>query len=47
MATSPDVEPVSLHAESGLTDHDTAEAFDRLMPGLVAELRERLTGEKP
>lgn len=46
MATSPDTEPVSLHGESALTDHDTAEAFDRLVPGLVAELRERVTGEK-
>lgn len=46
MATSPDTEPVSLHGESALTDHDIAEAFDRLVPGLVAEFRERLTGEK-
>ena len=46
LATGPDSEPVALHGVSELTDHDTADAFDRLMPSLVAELRERLTGEK-
>lgn len=45
LASGSDIEPISLHGESKLTDHDTAEAFDRLVPGLVARLREHVTGE--
>ncbi|MBN9607810.1 MAG: hypothetical protein BGO26_10095 [Actinobacteria bacterium 69-20] len=45
LATVPSKEPISIHAESEI-DGGVAGAFDRLVPGLVADLRERVTGEK-
>lgn len=45
LVTAPGKEPISLHAESEV-DGGASGAFDRLVPGLVADLRERVTGEK-
>lgn len=44
-AEVPGQKPITIRARSEI-DGGIAGAFDRLMPGLVAELRERLTGEK-
>lgn len=45
MATVPDREPITIHAEAEING-GIGGAFDRLMPELVAQLRERVTGEK-
>lgn len=44
-ADVPGQKPITIRAKSEI-DGGIAGAFDRLMPGLVADLRERLTGEK-
>lgn len=44
-AKVPGKKPITIRAEAEI-DGGIAGAFDRLMPRLVAELRERLTGER-
>lgn len=44
-AKAPGKKPITIRAEAEING-GVAGAFDRLMPGLVAELRERLTGEQ-
>lgn len=45
LATVPGNEPITIHAEAEI-DGGIAGAFDRLVPGLVENLRELVTGEK-
>lgn len=45
MATVPGKEPITIHAEAEI-DGGIGGAFDRIMPELVGQLRERVTGEK-
>lgn len=44
LATVPGKEPVTIHAEAEI-DGGIAGAFDRLMPGLVEDLRRQVTEE--
>ena len=45
LATAPGQEPISVHGEAVLMDHDLGDAFDQLTATLVPALRERVTGE--
>lgn len=45
LATAPGREPISVHGEAILMDHDLGDAFDQLAAALVPELRQRVTGE--
>lgn len=47
LATVPGSEPVSVHGEAVLTDHDMGDAFDQLTATLIPALRNRLIEGQP
>lgn len=46
LATTPGQEPISVHGEAVLSDHDMGDAFDQLAAELIPVLRRRVTGGK-
>lgn len=40
--TSPGMQPVTMRGQAEIRDGDSVAAFDALMPGFVAALRERI-----
>lgn len=43
LATTPGSDPISVHGEAVLSDHDMGDAFDQLTAELIPELRRRVT----